>query len=296
MVSRRMFGRDKPYSLTQLGMERLTQLQGFPTPGILSLPDALTYAAALILGAVCAAVIITGMGAGMPITLLAFVFVFVGGSAFSRIFRALGRIRPVSMPGDLEGIMKEGRGGETEKMLRPDKKHTTRAESWSRMSMTTKVIGFGVVFGALFLVLGSVALLGVSEGDGPTYLGIPSDGDVQLPSDGRTRFRLDMTIDEYKAEFRLTEEETEQLAILVGERDALQNQVDEKLDGIRDLVGPGVHRLDAKKLSKQFGLDEEETTRLETLMEEWTRLASELRDKSEQIMDFLATLGVIRAR
>jgi hypothetical protein len=130
----------------------------------------------------------------------------------------------------------------------------------------------------MFLVLGSVALLGVSEGDGPTYLGIPSNGDAEIPSRGG-RFRLDMTVDEYKAEFRLTDQETEQLAVLVEERDSLQSQVDVRLEGIQELVGPGVHKLDAKKLSKQFGLDEGETTRLETLIEEWIRLASELRDK-----------------
>lgn len=292
MISRRMFGRDKPYSLTQLGMERLTQLQGFSSPGILSLPDALTYAAALILGAVCAAVIVARIGTGMPITLLAFVFFFAGGSAFSRMFRAIGRIRPVSMPGDLDGVTKERRGGETEMMWKPDEGKGRR--SLTGKSMTTRIIGFGVLFGAIFLVLGSVALLGVSEG-GPTYVGIPSDEDAQMPSDGR-RFRLDMTVEEFRAEFRLTEEETDQLALLVEDRDALQSQVDETLDGIRDLVGPGVHRLDAKRLSKQFDLDEQETIQLETLIGEWIQLSGALQDKTKEIMDFLANIGVMRAR
>ncbi len=291
IVSRRMFGRDRPYSLTQLGMERLTQLRGFRTPGILSLPDALTYTAALVLGAVCAAIIIAGTGTGLLITLLAFVFVFIGGSAFSRIFRAVSRIRPISMPGDLEGITKQGRGGESRRMWKPFRKQVADARRWTAMSMTTKVIGYGVLFGAVFLVLGSVALLGVSEGDRPTYLGIPSDEDAEIPSSGG-RFRLDMTAEEFQAEFRLTDQETEQLAILIEERDSLQSQVDEKLGGIRELVGPGVHRLNAKKLSKQFDLDEEETTKLDTLIEEWMRLASELRDKTEEIMDFLTGAGV----
>lgn len=177
-------------------------------------------------------------------------------------------------------------------MWKPDEGKGRR--SLTGKSMTTRIIGFGVLFGAIFLVLGSVALLGVSEG-GPTYVGIPSDEDAQMPSDGR-RFRLDMTVEEFRAEFRLTEEETDQLALLVEDRDALQSQVDETLDGIRDLVGPGVHRLDAKRLSKQFDLDEQETIQLETLIGEWIQLSGALQDKTKEIMDFLANIGVMRAR
>ena len=295
IVSRKMFGRDKPYSLTQIGMESLTKLKGSPSPSILALPDALTYAAALILGSICATVIMTGMNTGTPVTLLAFVFVFVGGSAFSRLSRALGRIRPLSMPEETGQDLKVGGGGETMKIGKPEKKLDTGASRWVRMSMTAKIIGFGILFGAIFLALGSITLLGVAEGEGPTYLGIPS-GDVDIPSDGeRIRF-TDMTIDELKAEFRLTDQETSHLAILVEERDKLQSQVDEKLEGIRELVGPGVHKLDAEKLKKEYDLTDDETSRLEVLIEEWIRLAEELRYSTEQMMDYLASIGVIRAR
>jgi hypothetical protein len=296
MVSRRMFGRDKPYSLTQIGMERLTRLRGSPSPRILALPDALTYAAALILGAICAAVIMTGVNAGTPITLLAFVFVFVGGSAFSRLSRALGRVRPLSMPGETERDPKAGRGGETMEIGKPEKELVTGASRWGRMSMTTKIIGFGVLFGAIFLALGSVTLLGVAEGEGPSYLGIPSEKDVEIPSRGERFLFSSMTIDELRDEFRLTEEETSQLAVLVEERDNLQSQVDQTLDGIRELVGPGVHKLDAEKLKREYDLTDDETSRLEVLIEEWIRLAEASRNKYKDIMDYLASIGVIRAR
>ena len=175
------------------------------------------------------------------------------------------------------------------KMLNP------KVNRLTRMSMTAKIVGFGVLFGAIFLALGSVTLLGVSEGEGPTYLGIPSAEDVELPSSGR-RMIFDMTIDEYRTEFRLTDEETAHLAILVEEKDSLQKRVDETLDGIRELVGPGVHKLDAEKLGKQFDLTEDETTRLQGLLQNWRGLAEELRSKTEEIMDYLASIGVIRAR
>jgi len=296
MVSRKMFGRDKPYSLTQIGMESLTKLRGSPGPSILALPDALTYAAALILGSICAAVILTGVNTGAPITLLVFVFVFVGGSAFSRLFLALGRVRPLSMPGETEQDVKVGRGGEIVKIGKPENELVTGTGRWGRMSMTTKIIGFGVLFGAIFLALGSVTLLGVAEGEGPTYLGIPSEKDVEIPSDGERLWLKDMTIDELQDEFRLTDQETSQLATMVEERDRLQSQVDEKLEGIREIVGPGIHELDAEELKKEHDLTDDETSRLEVFIEEWIQVAEELRYNTEEIMEYLASIGVIRAR
>jgi hypothetical protein len=163
--------------------------------------------------------------------------------------------------------------------------------------MTSKIVGFGVLFGAIFLALGSVTLLGVAEGEGPTYLGIPDDKDVEIPSRGdRLFFPSGMTIDELQDEFRLTDQETSQLAVMVEERDKLKSQVDEILDGIRELVGPGVHKLDAEKLKKEYDLNDDETSRLEVLIEEWIRLAEASRNKNEEIMDYLASIGVIRAR
>jgi hypothetical protein len=198
------------------------------------------------------------------------------------------------MPGETQD-MKEGRGGEIMKIVKPENELVTGSTRWGRMSMTTKIIGFGVLFAAIFLALGSVTLLGVAEGEGPTYLGIPGE-DVEIPSGGeRIRF-TDMTIDELKTKFRLTEPEASQLAVLVEERDKLQGQLDENLDGIRELVGPGVHKLDAEKLKKEYELSDDETSRLEVLIEEWKRLAENLRKNMEDIMDYLASIGVIRAR
>jgi hypothetical protein len=292
LVSRKMFGRDRPYGLTQVGVERLTQLRGDPSPKVFSVLDALTYASALILGTICAGVIMAGVAITTPVTLLSFLFVFVGGLAFSHLARVLRRLRPLPLPRG-ETVDSE-KGGETTMRKEGDRQAPRFGGPRGPLSMTTKVLGLGVLFGAVFLALGSVTLLGL--GDGPTFVGIPEGDSWEVPPSRGERFTPAMDIDDLRDQFRLSEEEVSQLAVLVEERDALQDQAGEKLTEIRDIIGPGVHELDAKKLQREFDLTDEETARLEGLIEDWLGLSSETREKIDEILDFLASIRVIRAR
>lgn len=91
-VSRRPFGRNKPYRLTQLAVARLTMMDGVKKgyasrviPGI----DLVLYAGVLVVGSAGAWIAVNWE---TPFLIMAFTFVFLGGVAFCRFAEAMRRV------------------------------------------------------------------------------------------------------------------------------------------------------------------------------------------------------------
>ncbi len=91
-VSRRPFGRNKPYRLTQLAVAKLTMIDGVRrgyasrvVPGI----DLVLYVVVLIVGSAGAWLAVRWE---TPFLVMAFAFVFLGGMAFCRFVEALWRV------------------------------------------------------------------------------------------------------------------------------------------------------------------------------------------------------------
>jgi hypothetical protein len=94
VVSRKAFGRDKPYSLTQLAIARLTRMEGVRPASWKAVPrkDLVLYAAVLGAGSILAWMATVGVEHPVRFLALAFAFVFAGGIAFCRFIESIGRV------------------------------------------------------------------------------------------------------------------------------------------------------------------------------------------------------------
>lgn len=95
-VSRRLFGRERPYRLTQLAVARLTRMGNLaPTWGTCLIPkvDLLVYLVALCLAGICALVSthIVDLPAGLWFLLL-LSSAFLGGIAFTRFLEMVRKV------------------------------------------------------------------------------------------------------------------------------------------------------------------------------------------------------------
>jgi hypothetical protein len=95
LVSRRPFGRDKPYALTQHAVARLTMMgsvkRSLP-PKAVSVGDLALYGLVMVLGVVGAWFATGGLGTDVPILVIAFAFMFAGGAAFCRFVETILRV------------------------------------------------------------------------------------------------------------------------------------------------------------------------------------------------------------
>ena len=93
LVVRRLFGRDKPYKLTQLAVQRLAPIGEHTEggPGLVSKWDLALFLGVMVLG-------LSGLGsiwilnAPTPNQPLSFTFVFLGGVAFCRFLQILRKV------------------------------------------------------------------------------------------------------------------------------------------------------------------------------------------------------------
>jgi len=95
LVARRLFGRDKPYTLTQLAVARLTMIEGVKpdsTRRVITRTDLIVYITVLALGVTLGEMTMTKIANPMVFLLLAFVFVFTGGISFCRFLQILRRV------------------------------------------------------------------------------------------------------------------------------------------------------------------------------------------------------------
>ena len=94
VVSRKPFGRDKPYSPTQLAIARLTRIEGVRSSSWEVFPrrDKVVYGAVIALGVILLWMTAGGAEYGVGFLALAFAFFFMGGIAFCRFIEAIGRV------------------------------------------------------------------------------------------------------------------------------------------------------------------------------------------------------------
>ena len=95
LVSRRLFGRDKPYALTQHAVARLTMIRGVKgrsSSKVVPRRDLLLYASVMVLGMIGAWLATGSLGSGTPLLAIAFLFMFAGGAAFARFVEAFLRV------------------------------------------------------------------------------------------------------------------------------------------------------------------------------------------------------------
>jgi len=94
VVSQGLFGRDKPYRLTQLAVSRLTEIQAIRTTETRAIPriDTALYLSVMILGLLLVGIVLYMETGPMPFLALAFTFAFGGGAAFCRFIETLRRI------------------------------------------------------------------------------------------------------------------------------------------------------------------------------------------------------------
>jgi len=94
VVSKGLFGRQRPYALTQLAVAKLTSIQGVETGLCLSVfprIDLAVYGVVLALGA--AAVVLAGKETAPVLSMLAtLLFVFTAGIAVTRFIQTLRRV------------------------------------------------------------------------------------------------------------------------------------------------------------------------------------------------------------
>ena len=96
-VSRRLFGRDRPYRLTQLAVARLTRMANVgPTWSTSLVPrlDLFVYGAAVCLAGICAlgSMDILSLPPGPSFLVLLSTALFLGGIAFTRFVETLRRV------------------------------------------------------------------------------------------------------------------------------------------------------------------------------------------------------------
>jgi hypothetical protein len=141
-----------------LAFEKLTNIGGNTPSGMVSRMDATIYTTALVLGAVCAGITMSGTDLNTPILVLCLAFVFMGGLATSRLIHAAKMLAPIHLGKEVdEGI--NGTGGEIE-MRKGNNKHDETVTRHT--AMTTKILALGIVFSVSFLVLGGIVGLGLN--------------------------------------------------------------------------------------------------------------------------------------